>query len=316
MSKNSYSRLLKCLTVTSIAALLVACGGGDSGGSASTGSLSLSVADAPVDMADKVVVEFTGVELKHSDGDRIIFDFTKESDGVEPDGPCVVDPTACQIDLLTLTDGASEFLLKDEVVPSGKYSWARLLVNAELGVRDSYIVIGGMEYEMIVPSGAESGLKLNSGFVVPAGGKADFTIDFDLRKSVNNPEGLTYMDVDVYKLRPTLRTVDNAKVGALIGSVDSALITAECSGAVYVFDAGATPDDVDGDDGDPVTSTRLADDYSYKVPFLAEGDYVAAFTCDADMDEAGIDDAVEFSSVAPVTITAGDDTIQNFPPAP
>ena len=316
MSMKYYSRLIKCLTVTSIAALLVACGGGGGDESASTGSLSLSVADAPVDMADVVVVEFTGVELQHSGGDRIIFDFTTESDGVEPDGPCVVDPTACQIDLLALTDGASEFLLKDEVVPSGKYNWARLLVKAELGVRDTYIMVGGMEYEMIIPSGAKSGLKLNRGFVVPAGGEADFTIDFDLRKSVNNPEGLTYMGADVYKLRPTLRTVDNAEVGVLMGNVDSALITDGCSGAVYVFNAGATPDDEDGDDGDPITSGLLKDDYSYKVPYLAEGEYLAAFTCDAEIDLAGTDEAVVFSSESPVTITAGQNTTQNFPPTP
>lgn len=308
MSTNLYSILIKCFSVSSIVALLVACGGGD--GSASTGSLSLSVADAPVDMADEVVVEFTGVELQHSDGERIMFDFT-----AEPNGPCYMDPTPCQLDLLALTNGAAEFLLKDEEVPSGKYSWARLHVNAELGVRDSYIVIDGEEYEMIIPSGDEAGLKMNNGFVVPAGGDADFTIDFDLRKSVNDPEGLTYMDIDVYKLRPTLRTVDNTKVGALIGSVESVLITADCSGAIYIFNAGAVPDDEDGDDGDPITSALLQDDYSYKVPFLAEGEYVAAFTCDADMDEIGTDDTVEFSSVASVTITAGKDTIQNFPPA-
>ena len=312
MSVKIYSGLSKCLIATSLAALLMACGGGGDGGeSPSTGTLSLSVTDAPVDMADEVWVEFSGVELQHSDGERIMFDFT-----VEPDGPCFLDPTACQIDLLALTDGTSEFLLKDEEVPSGKYSWARLYVNAELGVRDSYIVIGGMEYEMIIPSGAESGLKLNRGFIVPAGGEADFTIDFDLRKSVNNPEGLTYMGVDVYKLRPTLRTVDNAEVGVLMGSVDSGLITADCSGAVYVFNAGATPDDEDGDDGDPITSGLLKDDYSYKVPYLAEGDYVAAFTCDADIDNAETDDAVVFSSEAQVTITAGQNTTQNFPPAP
>jgi hypothetical protein len=173
-----------------------------------------------------------------------------------------------------------------------------------------------MEYEMIIPSGAESGLKLNRGFVVPVGGEADFTIDFDLRKSVNNPEGLTYMGSDVYKLRPTLRIVDNADVGVLMGTVEPSLITADCIGAVYVFNAGATPDDEDGDDGDPITTAMLNDDYSYKVPFLSEGDYVAAFTCDADIDEAETDDAVDFSSEAPVTITAGQNTTQNFPPAP
>ena len=308
---TTISMLNKFVAAAVMALFLVACGGGGGGdGSASTGSLSLSIADAPVDMADEVWVEFSGVELQHSGGERIMIDFT-----VGPDGPCFVDPTACQIDLLALTDGASEFLLKNEEVPSGKYSWARLHVNAELGVRDSYIMIGGMEYEMVIPSGAESGLKLNRGFVVPAGGAADFTIDFDLRKSVNNPKGLTYMGSDVYKLRPTLRTVDNAQVGVLMGTVDPLLITAECSGAVYVFNSGATPDDEDGDEGDPITSALLGDDQSYKVPFLTEGDYVAAFTCNADIDEE-TDDAVVFLSEAPVTIIAGENTFQNFPPAP
>jgi hypothetical protein len=310
MSVKYYLGSIKSITVTGLAVLLIACGGGDGGGSASTGSLSLSVADAPVDTADKVVVQFTGVELQHSGGDRVLFDFT------ESGGPCEIDSTPCQIDLLALTDGASEFLLKDEVVSSGKYRWARLLVKAELGEHDSYIEIGGRQYEMIIPSGAETGLKLNRGFIVPAGGEADFTIDFDLRKSVNNPEGLTYMGADVYKLRPTLRTVDNTEVGVLMGSVDSSLITAECSGAVYVFDAGATPDDEEGDDGDPITSGLLKDDYSYMVPYLAEGDYVAAFTCNADDDNAETDDAVVFSSETSVSITAGQNTTQNFPPTP
>ena len=308
MSKKYYSGFTSCLAVAGMAVLLTACGSdsGGGGGSASTGTLSLSITDAPVDTADEVVVEFDGVELQHSDGERMMFDFTER---------CTMDSMSCQIDLLALNDGTSAFLLEDEEVRSGKYSWARLYVNAELGVRDSYIVIDGREYEMIIPSGAESGLKLNRGFVVPAGGEAHFTIDFDLRKSVNNPEGLTYMDSDVYKLRPTLRIVDNTEVGVLMGMVDPLLITADCSGAVYVFNAGATPDDVDGDAGDPITTGILGDDQSYKVSYLLEGDYVAAFTCNADIDGALTDDAVIFlSEASPVTIVAGQNTTQDFPP--
>jgi hypothetical protein len=48
---------------------------------------------------------------------------------------------------------------------------------------------GGEECELRVPSGAESGLKLNRGFTLPADGSVALTIDFDLRKSIHAPPG-------------------------------------------------------------------------------------------------------------------------------
>ena len=227
---------------------------------------------------------------------------------------------SCQIDLLTLTDGISDLILDNETVPSGQYNWLRLMVNAKPNVRDSYIVVNGQEFELRIPSGDESGLKLNRGFVVPAGGMADFTIDFDLRKSVHAPVGSSD-----YILRPTLRIVDNAEVGTLSGSVDSSFFAGgNCSGAVYVFFAGTAgaPDDEDGDGGgpDPITSAMVPDDgtHNYKVAFLSEGDYHIAFTCDAMADDPAVDNdsaTVSFLSEATVTITVGENTIYNFPPA-
>ncbi len=52
--------------------MVVACGGGtgaDTG--TSTGALVLSITDAPVDGAEQVVVEFTGVEIQSSTRGRI-----------------------------------------------------------------------------------------------------------------------------------------------------------------------------------------------------------------------------------------------------
>ncbi|RLA44866.1 MAG: hypothetical protein DRR06_08645 [Gammaproteobacteria bacterium] len=189
------------ITAASLTLILAAC---DSSDPSSTGSLSLSVTDAPVDTADNVFVEFNGVEIKPASGNSITFDFTER---------CTADPTSCQIDLLAQTNGASELILNSETVVSGQYDWLRLLVKAE---RDSYIVINGEEFELRIPSGAQSGLKINAGFVVPAGGEASFTIDFDLRKSVHDPLGPP--GVNDYILRPSLRMVDNSATGTLSGT--------------------------------------------------------------------------------------------------
>jgi hypothetical protein len=192
------------------------------------------------------------------------------------------------------------------------------MVNAEQNVKDSYIVINGEEFELRIPSGAESGLKLNRGFVVPVAGEANFTIDFDLRKSVHDPVGTSD-----YILRPTLRIVDNTETGTLSGSIDASFFSSgSCNGAVYVFDGSVdTPDDEDGEGygPDPITSALVNDDgvYSYEVAFLSAGDYLIAFTCDALADDPTVDDdstTVSFLSSATVTINAGYPTIYNFQP--
>jgi hypothetical protein len=308
--KKTTSSFLVSFLAPALAFLLTACGGGGGG---STGTLDLAIADAPVDDAKAVVVEFTGVQLQHAGGDRIDFDFVDEFD----------NPAPRQIDLLALTGGTTELLLDDEVLDSGHYNWARLKVNAERGVIDSYIdLLDDSRHSLYIPSGANTGLK-TSGFDVPEGGMASFTIDFDLRKSVTNPSGLE----DDYILRPTLRLVDGNTDGALTGAVASGIISADMDcdgveyvGAVYVFDSADAVDDVDGTD-DPVTSAMVPNDgvYAYTVAFLPEGDYRIAFTCDADIDDGAkdadtdvTDGPVDFVGEAVVHITAGKTTTHDF----
>ena len=294
-----------------LSAGLNACSSNDS---SSTGLLSVSVTDAPVDEAEKVVVEFRGVEIKPANGDSITFDFTDK---------CTADPLLCQIDLLALTNGFSEQILNGEIVPAGQYNWMRLKVNAEQNVRDSYITIAGEEFELRIPSGAQTGLKLNRGFIVPADDEASFTIDFDLRKSVHDSVGTDY-----YILRPTLRMVDNTETGTLSGNVDSSFFTNDCTAnaegittsAVYVFEGTVTtPDDEDGEGfgPDPITSALVENDgvSNYKVGFLSAGDYLIAFTCDAAVDDPTSDDAtIKFQGAATISITANNNTVHNFLP--
>ena len=295
MNRNRHT----CLGLV-LAALLTGCSDDGPG----TGLLTLAVTDAPVDGATAVVVEFTGIEVKPAAKDAVSFDYD----------------TPRQIDLLALSGTDSEVLLDGAEVPAGHYEWVRLKVNAEDdGVTDSYIDLkDGSRHELDVPSGAETGLKLHSGFNVPAGGAASFTMDFDLRKSVHEP-----MDAaDSYKLRPTLRIVDNTQVGAIGGTVAATLVTSGCSPAVYVFEgSGVTPDDVDGAAPDPLTTARVELDansgqYVFTAGFLLPGAYTVAFTCAAAADDPATNDAIAFTGTQSATVTASQTTAVTFAPPP
>ncbi len=283
-------------------AMLGLAGCSDSGG---TGQLSLAITDAPVDDATAVVVQFTGVDVKPADGSARSFTFAAPR----------------QIDLMALTGHDSELLLDEVEVPSGRYNWVRLHVDAnEDGVADSYVDLSdGSRHELEIPSGAETGLKLHSGFTVPNGGAASFTLDFDLRKSVHEPMNAG----DSYKLRPTLRIVDNARAGAIAGTVSALLVTGTCSPAVYVFaGGGVTPDDVDAIAPEPVTTARpelnvATGDYDYTAGFLAEGAYTVTFTCGAGDDNPATDDALLFVGTQDATVVADQTTTVDFTaPAP
>lgn len=122
-------------------------------------------------------MEFTGVSIKPATGEAVQFVFDEPR----------------SIDLLQLQGNASASLVSGEQATAGQYEWIRLHVNAvEDNVMDSYIEFNdGTQQELNIPSGAQTGLKLVSGFTVPAGGATGFTIDFDLRKSITSPPGMS-----------------------------------------------------------------------------------------------------------------------------
>jgi hypothetical protein len=286
---HSRFRATACVVTAAAIAALAGCGGSGSDGMQSkTGTLRLGLTDAPVDQADAVVVQFTGVELKPSNGAAFVRDF----------------PAPKTIDLLALQGTARALLLDGETVPAGDYEWMRLKVNADPVVRDSFVTIGGQECEMRIPSGAETGLKLVRGFTVGVGVITDFTIDFDLRKSIVQPPGqhadAAACNGQVYLLKPALRMVDSLQVGTISGTIDSSLLSAPSCvastakpGSVYLFGpvtatdpAPIVPDDVDGialDGADPLTSAMVSPDtFKYTIGFVPVGKYVVAYTCDAD----------------------------------
>ncbi|MDQ1363696.1 MAG: hypothetical protein QG652_1558, partial [Pseudomonadota bacterium] len=257
-----------------------------------TGTLNLQITDAPVDDAQEVVIEFTGVEIKAADGETIVITYD----------------TPKQINLLALTGGVAETIVDNQTLPAGQVEWIRLEVNEA----NSHITIDDAIYGLTIPSSAQTGLKLNRPITIAEGGTASFTIDFDLRKSVHERQENNYM------LRPTLRLIDNHTDGALHGTVASTTVSENCmagdKAAVYVYAGNVTADDV-GSTVEPITtaSIDLANaDADYTVAFIPAGNYTAAFTCDAGQDDATTDDDITFAGTQTVVITAGLTTEQDF----
>ncbi|KRW83795.1 DUF4382 domain-containing protein [Marinobacter sp. P4B1] len=291
----------KVFAVSALAGALAACGGsgGDGGSSGQTGTVSVGLTDAPVDHAEAVNIEVTALVLKHQDGSPVRYELE------------IPEP----VNLLDYQNGQVKALLDREELDAGEYEWVRL----EIGENNNIVIDGG-EYPLTTPSAR--GIQ-TSGFTVPAGGEVAITIDFDVRKSIVNPQN----DPNSYKLKPVLRLVDNAQVGTITGAVSAELITEACGGVattdgflgnIYVH-AGAdqTPDDI-GSANEPlvVVPVEYGEEYSYQASFIPEGDYTVSYTCDSDLieDTEGnpSDDELNFTNGQNATVTAGETTTVNF----
>mgnify|MGYP005990204683 CR=1 FL=1 len=319
--------------ITSVSLTLMACGGSE-GSNSSTGRLSIDITDAAVDGAEKVYVQFRGVTVKPKEGEAKIISLAGDSqtckdlvDGIAPTATPEGEQTIRCIELKELQGTKSSGLIDGITLAVGNYNWIRLDVDAEEGVMDSIIVLdnGGRE-SLYIPSGSNTGLKINSKFTILAGGEHNFVIDFDLRKSVNHPQG----NNKDYRLKPSLRLIDLSESGNIVGTIDGSLLTAEgCTGdinsgdgfAVYVYQGADTTVGEEGSSNAPYTSASIHlnndGEWEYTVGFVAPGEYILAFTCQAADDSAeNATDGISFvgSANSPVTVEADQDSTVNFMP--
>ncbi len=226
------SRLPNPLTPALVAAsLLAACGGG---GSATTGTLRLSLTDAPACGYDNVwvTVEKVRVHQSGSAGDA-------DSGWSE-----VVLDTPRRVDLLTLTNGTLE-PLGQTALPAGSYNQMRLVLAANTAANplaNSIKPTGGTETALTTPSAQQSGLKMKIKIDVAADTVADFAIDFDACKSF-----VKAGNSGQYKLQPVLSVIPVVAT-SIVGYLDPALAVAGTAVSAQVggVPVRATPPDSTG----------------------------------------------------------------------
>jgi hypothetical protein len=167
-------------------------------------TVNFRLTDAPANY-DALFIDVQGIEV-HTD----------------VDGWVTVNSSLGVIDLLTLVNG------KDTLIASGQFSGKISQVRLILGSNNS-IVVSGTSYPLDVPSGEQSGLKINLHQDLTAGATYEWTIDFDAAKSI------VLTGSSNYKLKPVLRafatnvTGSSATTGNIYGTVAPVTLASVCA---------------------------------------------------------------------------------------
>lgn len=176
---------------------------GDSSEGTLTGTLNLSLTDAPFPSDDVSEANVTIVKIDIRNKDEV--------DG-NPFLTLTEDTTS--FNLLDLTNGVTASLVNMEV-PVGTYDLIRLYVyEASIVLKD------GTTFDLSVPSGAQTGIKI---FIDPAvqvagGLSADLLLDFDVSESFV-PQGSSASGYNGFIFTPVLRVANLSTSGRLVGSV-------------------------------------------------------------------------------------------------
>lgn len=179
-------------------AALAACGSSSGG---DTGTMSVRLVDGPTPEYDAVKLDVRSVSI-HSGADGWITLGTPNK----------------VINLLALTGGVAETLAEGATLPAGHYDQMRLLLGP-----DNSVVLSSdhTEHALKVPSGMQSGVKLNVSFDVAPNTTKDVFIDFDAHRSVFVHE----TGSGKYLLRPVVRAVDKLVTGAILGTLRASNLT-------------------------------------------------------------------------------------------
>lgn len=145
------------------AALVAACGGGSS----DTGTLQMSLTDAPACGYDHVWVDVQKLRINQS------------ATATDTDAGWTDITVNGRYDLLTLTNGLLQ-TLGQVPLQTGHYTQMRLV----LGTNNTVVPTGGSEVALTVPSGVQTGVKMNVDIDIAANKMADFVLDFNACKSV------------------------------------------------------------------------------------------------------------------------------------
>lgn len=204
-----------------------------------TGTLEVRLVDAPVDSVSEVNVVIDSVQVNNTQNEE---------------GWVTISKPMQSYDLLKLTNGAYAVLGEAEL-ESGTYEQIRLILNSE---GNNLVFPDERVEDLFVPSGTQTGVKLNVNAEIEAGFTYTLILDFDASRSV-----VKAGNSGKYLLKPVIRASNEATTGMIAGTV----LPADARAIIFAIA-----------DTDTVTST-LADttDGTYKLLGLDPDSYRVSF---------------------------------------
>jgi hypothetical protein len=195
------------------------------------GSLKLYLVDSPSSL-DSVIISVRRVEVHKAANDST-------------SGWYVINNTPRSFNLLDLRNGASA-VLGDSVLSPGQYTQIRLILN-----NNNYVKENDLRHNLKIPSGIQTGIKLNHEFTIEPGNLYELVLDFNVDKSINITGNGNYM------MKPVIRVMPK-------------IISGTVSGQVLPIDARAKVFTTVGED---TVSTYPGSDGFFKLMALPAGSY-------------------------------------------
>lgn len=211
-----------------------------------TGELQMLITDAPVDNVDKVNISVERIEINNNENGWE--EFANYSDNPK------------EFDLLSL-QGVTD-MLGTKNLEVGTYNQIRLYLS------DVSVNKDGKNYDVFIPSEAQTGLKLVNEFTIEEDIVKALLLDFDVRKSLTKPGSDNNND---YIMRPTIRVVDRVVSGDLEGELLSDNITDFSKYIVKVYPGEY--ENYGNISEEELTSTIVNKDGTFKILGLKEDNY-------------------------------------------
>jgi hypothetical protein len=198
--------------------LFISCSDGNESPS-DYGKLSVQLTDAPFphDLVAEANVTMFKVDARYKADlqlDTQTIENTDTTVETVKDKPFVVlMENEVQVNLLDLTNGVTQTLV-DTDVPVGTYDLIRVYVK---GI--NIVLANGMTYDLDVPSGSQSGIKIfiKPGLTVKGGLTSDLLLDFDVSKSfVAKGSG---QDINGFNFKPVIKASNMSTTGTLMGEI-------------------------------------------------------------------------------------------------
>ncbi|MCH2449564.1 MAG: DUF4382 domain-containing protein [Gracilimonas sp.] len=231
-----YSKIFKTIaTLVIFTFMLIGCG---TQSDSRTGSFQVLLHDAPANY-DEVNVFIESVQVNN---------------GTDEEGWITVGAPGQVFDLLELTNGVLQPLGEIELEP-GIYEQVRLILSSD----GHSVVIDGQSNDMFIPSGAQTGIKLNVNAEIEPDITYTLLLDFDASRSVvvtgNESSGQGYI------LKPVIKATNQAITGNIEGSVTPF----EAEPVVYAIANGDTLSSTYADENDGTFRLIGLEEGSYTV---------------------------------------------------